>query len=307
MAKFKPHQVEEVILSAPILSLLHRAQERFLAGRDAHSDAPKPESLMAIESVVHELQVHQIELELQNEDLRISQNALSESREDYFDLYDLAPVGYFSVSESAMILKANLTVASMLGCTRGSLINKPLTRFIHRSDQDHFYLCRKASLDGQSAQSCELRMRKTGDSYFWAQAVMTLSINRQGISELWMILTDIAARKKADDERAQLLQLLQSQNTELAAAKVAVEEANRTQAKFLFNVTDELRTPLNAILGFSQLLDAGHPAPTPSQKLRIDEISKAGWNLLAMVDKIIALSGNSKGKPTLKKVRQRLS
>ncbi len=303
MAKLKPHQAEEVILSAPILSLLHRAQERFLEGREVGSNDVKSETAMAMQVVVHELQVHEIELELQNEDLRVTQNALLESREDYFDLYDLAPVGYFSVTESGQILKANLTVASMLACTRGSLIKKQLTRFIHKSDQDHFYLCRKASLAGQPAQSCELRMRRTGDTYFWAQALMTLSINRQGIPELWIILTDIAARKQADEDRTQLLNRLQSQNIELATAKLDVEEANRTQTKFLLNVSDKLRTPLNAILGFSQLLDAGNPVPTPSQKQRIDEISKAGWTLLAMVDKIIALSGTSAAKLPPKKAR----
>ena len=66
---------------------------------------------MAMQVVVHELQVHEIELELQNEDLRVTQNALLESREDYFDLYDLAPVGYFSVTESGQILKANFLIA----------------------------------------------------------------------------------------------------------------------------------------------------------------------------------------------------
>ena len=132
---------------------------------------------------------------------------------------------------------------------------------------------------------------------------MTFSKDRQGAAELRIILTDIALRKLADDERVQMLQLLQKHNSELAAAKAAVEEANRTQTNFLSNVTHELRTPLNAILGFSQLLETGHPAPTPSQKHRIDEISKAGWTLLEVVDKIIALAETSAVETILKKSR----
>jgi PAS domain S-box-containing protein len=302
MAKPKPQSSEAVTLSAPMVNLLQRAQERFLERQEPLSGVTSPSVSPTAEALVHELQVHQIELEMQNEELRHSQLALAESREDYFDLYDLAPVGYFTVSETGIILKANLTVASMLGRTRSSLINKQLTRFIHKSDQDHLYLCRRASLDGPQAQACELRMRKAGDTYFWAQAVLTFSKDRQGMPEQRIILTDIDLRKQADDERTQLLQLLRNHNAELGAAKAAVEEANRTQANFLSNVTHELRTPLNAILGFSQLLDTGNPAPTPSQKRRIDQISKAGWTLLEMVDRIIALAGSQVGQSPQEKL-----
>lgn len=303
MVKLKAHPSKQVTLSAPMLSLLHRAHERFLERQDSLPGDASPPRSIATQTLVHELQVHQIELELQNEELRSSQIALEESREDYFDLYDLAPVGYFTVTENGIILKANLTVASLLETPRGALINKQFTRLIHRTDQDQFYLCRKASLEGSPTQSCELRMRKGASTYFWAQALITLSQNRQGIPELRIILTDISSRKQADEERAQFLRTLESTSFELATAKAAVEEANCTQSNFLSNVTDELRSPLNAILGFSQLLDTGNPTPTPSQKKRIDEISKAGWALLEKVDKIIALASSTAGKLPLKKAR----
>lgn len=303
MAKLKRRQSAEITLSAPMLNLLQRAQERFLARRESTSSEVPPKNLMATEALVHELQVHQIELELQNEELRNSQLALAEGREDYFDLYDLAPVGYLTVTDNASILKANLTAAGMLGCTRRSLISKQLTRYIHKSDQDTFYLCQKASLNSPQAQSCELRMRKSTDTHFWSQAVMTFSKDRRGAPELRIILTDITLRKQADDERAQLLKLLQGHNADLAIAKTAVEDANRTQVTFLSNVTHELRTPLNAILGFSQLLDSGNPELTPSQKHRIDQISKAGWTLLEVVDKMIALAEASAAETLPKKSR----
>jgi PAS domain S-box-containing protein len=194
------------------------------------------------------------------------------------------------VSEKGVIVKANLTVASMLGCTRSALIKKPLTRLIHKSDQDLLYLCQKALSEAPHAQTCEIRMRKGGDTYFWGQMVLTFSKDRQGVPELRVILTDISLRKQAEEEHAHVMQLLQNRNSELEAAKIALQQANRTRSNFILNVTHELRTPLNAILGFSQLLDAGQPAPTPSQKQRIDQISKAGWELLDMVDKIIALT-----------------
>ena len=71
-----------------------------------------------LDKLVHELQIHQVELEMQNEELRRTQEELQASREQYFELYDIAPVGYFSLSEAGIILEANLTGANMLGCYR---------------------------------------------------------------------------------------------------------------------------------------------------------------------------------------------
>ena len=91
-----------------------------------------------VEHLIHELQVHQIELEMQNEELRRTQQQLEASRDRYADLYDFAPVGYFTLSETSLILEVNLTAAAMLGVERSQLIQQPLTRFIVREDQDIF-------------------------------------------------------------------------------------------------------------------------------------------------------------------------
>ncbi len=90
--------------------------------------------------LIHELQVYQIELELQNDELRRFQNEIEESRNKYSHLYDFAPVGYFTVKDKGMIAQANLTGAALLGINRESLIGKPLTRFVSMEDQDTFYL-----------------------------------------------------------------------------------------------------------------------------------------------------------------------
>jgi PAS domain-containing protein len=78
----------------------------------------------------HELRVHQIELEMQNEELRRAQEVLEASRARYFDLYDLAPVGYVTVSEPGMILEANITAATLLGSLRGALVRQPHSSLI---------------------------------------------------------------------------------------------------------------------------------------------------------------------------------
>src|ERR1041385_8772740 len=101
---------------------------------------------------LHELRVHQIELEMQNEELRRTQEALEISRARYFDLYDLAPVGYFTLSEQGLIREVNLTAADLLGMARGALAGQPLSRFVVSEDQDIYYLHRKVLLETGAPQ-----------------------------------------------------------------------------------------------------------------------------------------------------------
>ena len=145
--------------------LRRRAEER-LRGKPVD-----PSSLSADESrrLLHELQVHQIELEMQNDELRKAQEELEGSRVKYFDLYDMAPVGYFTVSEKGSILEANLRAAQLLGVEGNRLVKQPLTRYIVPEDQDVYYLHRKRLLETGARQVCELRMRRQDGSPFWAR------------------------------------------------------------------------------------------------------------------------------------------
>ena len=152
----------------------------------------------AARQVVHELRVHQIELEMQNEALRESQAALDDVRARYFDLYDLAPVGYCTVSEQGLIVQANLTAASLLGTTRSALVKQALTRFIHRQDEDSYYLLRKRLVGSGEPQSCELRMVKNDRTHLWVQLAATVARDSQGEIELRVVLSDINERKQAE-------------------------------------------------------------------------------------------------------------
>lgn len=109
-------------------------------------------------NLLHELEVHQIELEMQNEELRRAQEEIVASRARYFDLYELAPVGYLTLDETGLILQANLTAANLLGVERSQMTNRPLFRFIVPGDQDIYYLLRKRLVATGQPQVCELRM-----------------------------------------------------------------------------------------------------------------------------------------------------
>jgi PAS domain S-box-containing protein len=159
--------------------------------------------------VLHELRVHQIELEMQNQELRATQSQLEASRIRYFDLYELAPVGYLTLSKAGLILEANLTIAAALEVPRGALPGKPLSRFILGNDQDVYYSHLRTLFTSGQPQSCELRLKRTGGLPFWARLESTVSEGEDG-SPVWrLVISDITERKQAEEAQRKALQQLQ--------------------------------------------------------------------------------------------------
>ena len=245
------------------------------------------------EALLHELQVHQIELEMQNEELRESQIALDIVRARYFDLYDLAPIGYLTLNAHGSIQQANLTVANLLGMTRGALIKQPLSKLILKADQDIYYLSHKKLMESGDPQAFDLQIVRSDFSVFWANLVVTLADayshdNVDSLStqqEIRVVLSDISARKQAEFA--------------LQEAKLIADKANLAKSEFLSNMSHELRTPLNAILGFAQLIEAAEPPPTIKQQKNVEQIIKAGWYLLELINEILDLAVIEAGKVVL--------
>ncbi len=245
-----------------------------------------------IRAMLHELRVHQIELGMQNEELRRSQVQLDDARALYFNLYDLAPVGYCTLSDQGLVLQANLTAGALLGLARSQVIGKPICRFISKADQDVYYLHRKMLVEQGDSQSCELQMVRADGLAFWASLVSSEAEDADGEVVHRIVLSDIS-----DCKRMELA--LQVQNAALEEAKRVADQANRAKSEFLSSMSHELRTPLNAILGFAQLLEGGEPPPTPGQKSRVDQILKAGWYLLDLVNEILDLAVIEAGSVSL--------
>jgi PAS domain S-box-containing protein len=134
--------------------------------------APDDRLLFAPEGssqLIHELRVHQIELELQNEELRRAQVELDAARARYFDLYDLAPVGYCTISEKGIVKEANLTAAALLGVVRGRLVGQPMSRFVQAEDQEIYFRHRRKLFETEKLQECRLRLLRSSGSPFWAR------------------------------------------------------------------------------------------------------------------------------------------
>ena len=149
----------------------------------------------AIRELAHELQVHQIELEMQNEELRKTQLELEEARARYFDLYDLAPISYCTLDEMGVILEANLATAELLGEARRVLVGQRISRYILKDYQDSYYLCRKLLLTSGERQSCELHMVKADGSAFWVNLTIASATTSTGKTVQRLVLTDITNAK----------------------------------------------------------------------------------------------------------------
>jgi diguanylate cyclase (GGDEF)-like protein/PAS domain S-box-containing protein len=178
-----------------------RKRAEFVFRRKAARSAEYLEPLtpQAARSLLHELRVHQIELEMQNEELRRANLELDAVRESYLDLYDLAPIGYITLNEQGLISQANLAVASQTRTNRNALLMKPISNIIFKGDQDIFYLLRKRLFDSGLRQDCELRMVRSDGSLFWTLMQATVRQNCNGVPELRIVMTDITERKRSAD------------------------------------------------------------------------------------------------------------
>lgn len=171
-----------------------------------------PLSPEEIQKTIHELQVHQIELKMQNEELRRVQAELDAARAHYFDLYELAPVGYCIISAEGLIQEINLTAVTLLGTARSTLVKQPISRFVVKEDQDIYYLHRKRLFESSESRACELRMVKKDGTVFWVRLTSTppsLGRDQEGAPASRMVLSDITDRKLVEEERARLLEQLQ--------------------------------------------------------------------------------------------------
>lgn len=142
-------------------------------------------------------------------------------------------------------------------------------------------------------------IRKDGSHLPAVVSVTALRDDQNTIIGYLLIGTDNTVRKQIEAERTLLDQALQIKNAELERARKIADKANLAKSDFLSSMSHELRTPLGAILGFAQLIESGTPQPTPTQKKSLDQILKAGWYLLELINEVLDLSLIESGKLSL--------
>jgi diguanylate cyclase (GGDEF)-like protein/PAS domain S-box-containing protein len=153
----------------------------------------------AVQRAVHKLRLHQAELQLQNDELRRTNEALEMVRARYVDLYEQAPMGYCTLSDTGLITQANCTAAAMLAMTQNVLCGQPIGRFIHIEDQNTVYRHRKQLLTSGERQSCELRITQSNGTIFWANLLLTTVQSPLGEVNIHAAFNDISEHKKVEE------------------------------------------------------------------------------------------------------------
>lgn len=181
--------------------------KRSQAKLNGKNKPPKRPAQDETSHLLQELQTHQIELEMQNENLREAQSKLEESRNRYSDLYDFAPVGYFTFDRNGLILEVNLAGAEQIGMERKQIIEKPFTLFTAKEDQTIFRSHLEAVFQGGGRRRCEIKIE--GKAPFFAQ-VESLVEKDSGALRCRTAVTDVTPRKRAEGEVKKLNEMLES-------------------------------------------------------------------------------------------------
>ena len=180
-----------------------------------------------IGKLIHELEVHKIELEMQNDELCAAQEELEISRKRYFDLYNLAPVGYCVLDEKGVILDVNVTAATLLGRTRRDLINRPIFRFILKGDHYTYNRHWKILFETGESQTVKLQMLRIDKLVFWARLDFMIAKNGGQPSVCQVTLTDISESKRLEHalrKRIKELNLLFRLSDLLAKSDISLNE-----------------------------------------------------------------------------------
>jgi PAS domain S-box-containing protein len=188
--------------------------------RDAEAELvrvpPAEAPIQLAAELLHELQVHQIELEMQNEALRQSQIVLEESRDRYVDLYEFAPVGYLTLSRQGQIASINLTGAALLGEDRGKLIQRRFAHLVAAGEQETWQSLFLKAFQTDEKQHCELSLLRLDGTVIVVSADCLHTTAGNTAPMLRMALSDITERRDAD-------LLVKDANERLA--NLAVEQA----------------------------------------------------------------------------------
>ena len=228
---------------------LRRQAEKFLDRRpQAIQEVPAED----IHLLIHELHVHQIELEMQNDELRRAQLEIAVARDRYSFLYDFAPIGYFTFNQYGQILQVNLTGATSLGVERANLVNRPFSRYLSKQDQDVFRSHRLETFRTRTPQACEIQLKRRNGTDFYARLDSIAVQDADGkFNRLLTAVTDIDANKRAAQEKEKLEYQLQQAQKMKAIGTLAGGIAHNFN-NLLMGI--EGRTSLMLID-----LDAGHP------------------------------------------------
>ncbi|AZI43614.1 PAS domain-containing protein [Deinococcus psychrotolerans] len=256
---------------APVWSsddLRRQAEEQLQAQPSQHSEANFQHLRHDFEAQQHELQVHQVELLLQNEELQRSNQALELARDKYQELYDMAPVGYFSLDKGGHIVEVNAAGSAQLGLSRPHLLGRRFLLFVDESSRTSLATLLKRLGSGAASGRGRLELRLLPQSAGGAGAggpTVPLEGQLDAVlssgGDIRLAITDITALKAA---QSTILALNDTLETRIVARTVQVQELNEELELFVQSTMQALDTPLRHISSFAGLLKHAQPAATPA-------------------------------------------
>jgi len=220
---------------------LRRRAEEALSRKKAGE--PSTMSEEDARALVHELQVHQIELEMQNEELKRANALVEETRNRYVDLYELAPIGYLTLDEDGIVIEANLTAAGQLGIERSTLLKRPFQDYVVPADRNKFRSHLNEVLTSRERHSCEIGLMTKSGGDFYALLDTLFILDSSGKKLCRTTATDFTQRKRAENLVNVRLNLL-----EFAASHSPEELLQKT--------LDEIGLLTNSPIGFLHFVES---------------------------------------------------
>jgi len=238
---------------------LEKRAEAFLA---KNPSAVKESSPGDTQALIEELRVHQVELDMQNEELRTSHEKIEELKAIYEDLYDFAPIAYLTLDENNLIFRVNRAGAELLGLERHRLLGSRFSRFISPDTAAHFYPHRRQCLDTRKRQTCELKLKSDAENQRYVHLESVAVPDDEGnFNRIRTAMIEITDRKKAENRIRTLSQeLLKSHEDE--------------RQMISRELHDRVAQELSAIkLGMDTLMD-GHPEIPAEIRQKTSALSK---------------------------------
>lgn len=251
-----------------------------------------------VHSVINELRVHQVELEMQNEELRRVQDSLEVSRSRYADLYDFAPVGYLTLNKQGQIIDLNLTAARQLGVERGRLLNTHFQYFVSQPDRNGFLSHLNAIFDKHERQIAEVRLSPNGGEQLDVRIESIYMAAEDGIGLCRTNMSDVTLRRRAEAE-----------STRLAAENLQLQKAE-SLGRMAGAIAHLFNNQLSVVLGNLELAlaDLSEDAPIRESLIEAMRATRRSAEISGMMLTFLGQSTGMCGPLDLSEVcRQNLS
>lgn len=269
---------------------LRRRAEKHLSTQRAEENVSRADD--ENRRLLHELQVHQIELEMQNAELRQARDEVEKALDEYTDLYDFAPIGYLTLDRDGTICGANLTFASLVGVERSRLRGRHFGRFVTVEARSSFTAFLEKIFTSQGKEVCELTLLKGGTRphFVLIEAVATASGQ-----ECRAAIIDISARRQLQMELATL-------HADLSAHAAELEVANTDLEAFNYSVSHDLRGALTIVAGYCDVVEGVYGDNLAGEcRQFIGEIHDGAMRMSRTIDTLLKFSSIKRAEIRRKK------